>query len=97
MWFVFAGIGSHWPGMGRKMMELDIFRESIQRSSKILSQYDVNLYDLIMNGDDTTFEQIIHAYIGIVSIQVTNIESFNMVLYIFYLNSNYVELKYYSV
>ena len=70
VWFVFAGMGTQWHGMGRKMMELDIFRQSIQRSSKTLSQYDIDLYDLIMNGDETTFDQTIPSFIGIASIQV---------------------------
>ncbi|RUS90834.1 hypothetical protein EGW08_001453, partial [Elysia chlorotica] len=74
IWFVFAGMGTQWHGMGRKMMELDIFRQSIQRSSKTLSQYNVDLYDLIMNGDETTFDQTIPSFIGIASIQVALVD-----------------------
>lgn len=73
-WFVFAGMGTQWHGMGRKMMELDIFRQSIQKSSKTLSQYGIDLYDLIMNGDETTFDQTIPSFIGIASIQVALVD-----------------------
>ncbi|CAL1537406.1 unnamed protein product [Lymnaea stagnalis] len=74
VWFVFTGMGTQWHGMGRKMMELDIFRESIQRSTQILSRYDINLYDLIMNGDESTFEKTIPSFIGIASIQVALVD-----------------------
>ncbi|GFO47692.1 fatty acid synthase-like [Plakobranchus ocellatus] len=74
VWFVFAGMGTQWHGMGRKMMELDIFRESILRSTKTLSQYNLNLYELIMNGDETTFDQTIPSFIGIASIQIALVD-----------------------
>lgn len=66
-------MGTQWHGMGRKMMVLDVFRDSIKRSTEILSKYDINLYDLIMNGDESTFEQTIPSFIGIASIQVRNL------------------------
>ncbi|XP_055874982.1 fatty acid synthase-like [Biomphalaria glabrata] len=74
IWFVFTGMGTQWHGMGRKMMELDVFRESIMRSTQTLSRYDINLYDLIMNGNETTFEKTIPSFIGIASIQVALVD-----------------------
>ncbi|XP_005094185.1 fatty acid synthase [Aplysia californica] len=74
IWFVFAGMGTQWHGMARKMMEIEVFRESILRSTKTLSQYDLNLYELLMNGDETTFDQTIPSFIGIASIQVALVD-----------------------
>ena len=70
VWFVFTGMGTQWHGMGRKMMELQVFRESMQRSSKTLSELGIDLYDMVMNGDETIFDQTIPSFIGIASIQV---------------------------
>lgn len=70
VWFVFAGMGCQWHGMGRKMMQLSVFHDSILKSAKALSRYDIDLYDLIMNGNEDTFEQTIPSFIGITSIQV---------------------------
>ncbi|XP_035824591.1 fatty acid synthase-like [Aplysia californica] len=69
VWFIFAGIGSQWQGMGRKMMELAKFRETIDRLSTVLRQHDVDLHDLIMNDSGTKYGEVLTAYVGIVSIQ----------------------------
>ena len=70
VWFVFAGMGTQWQGMGRQMMEVDVFKKSILQSDKLLKPYDVNLYDLIMEGDAAAFENIVHSFVGIAAIQV---------------------------
>lgn len=69
-WFVFAGMGSQWPGMGRKLMTLDRFRQSIQTSDRTLQPYGVKLCDMIMSGEQTTFENTLYAFVGIAAIQV---------------------------
>lgn len=66
-------MGTQWHAMGRKMMELDVFHESIIKSSKTLSRYNIDLYDLIINGDETTFDQTIPSFIGIASMQVRQV------------------------
>ena len=70
VWFVFAGMGTQWQGMGRQMMEIDIFKKSILQSDTILKPYSVHLYDLIMEGDASAFENIVHSFVGIAAIQV---------------------------
>src|SRR5699024_6524758 len=42
VWFVYSGMGSQWTSMAKGMMELDIFRESIFKSTKILEPYGVD-------------------------------------------------------
>ena len=73
MWFVFAGMGTQWQGMGRQMMEIDIFKKSILESDTLLKPYSVHLYDLIMEGDASAFENIVHSFVGIAAIQVCTI------------------------
>lgn len=75
MWFVFAGMGTQWQGMGRKMMEIDVFRKSILQSDLVLKPYNVHLYDLIMEGDDAAFENIVNSFVGIAAIQVRLVHS----------------------
>ena len=55
------------------MMELDVFRESIMRSTEILRQFDIDLCDLMMNGDRKTYSNTINSFIGIASIQVRDL------------------------
>ncbi|WAQ95725.1 FAS-like protein [Mya arenaria] len=74
LWYVFAGMGTQWHGMGRKMMDIDIFRESILRSDKVLQSCGVKLYSLLMNGDESTFENTVNSFVGIAAIQVALVD-----------------------
>lgn len=64
-------MGTQWHGMGRKMMEVDTFRASIRKSDALLQPYNVKLYDMLMNGEETTFENTVNSFVGIAAIQVT--------------------------
>lgn len=70
VWYVFTGMGSQWYSMGRKMMEIDTFRTSILKSDAVLQQFDVKLYDMLMNGDESTFEDTVNSFVAIAAIQV---------------------------
>ncbi len=70
LWFVFAGMGTQWAGMGRDLMTLDIFRQSILRSDRVLQRHNVALYNLLMKGDQTTFNDTLNSFVGIAAIQV---------------------------
>jgi len=64
-------MGSQWPEMGRDLMALDCFRESIMRSDKVLRPYGIQLCDLLMNSKEDPFNNIVNSFVGIVSVQVT--------------------------
>ena len=71
VWWVFAGMGTQWPQMGRKMMTIDAFRQSIQRSETVLSPYGIQLADIILKGADDVFDSTILSFVGIAAIQVS--------------------------
>jgi len=70
VWYVFTGMGAQWPNMGRDLMTLDCFRESIMRSDALLKPYGVHLCDMLINSKDDTFSNIISSIVGIVAVQV---------------------------
>src|SRR5687767_7483170 len=58
IWFVFNGMGSQWVGMGRCMLEIPIFKASIEKSANTLKkQVNFDLMKLIEEGDDDSFQQ----------------------------------------
>ena len=57
--------------MGRDLMTLDCFRESIMRSDALLRPYGVHLSDLLMDSKDDTFNNTINSFVGIAAIQVS--------------------------
>ena len=70
VWFVLSGMGTQWPHMGRDLMTLDCFRESIMRSDALLRPHGIELYDLLMNSTEDTFSSTVNSAVGIVAIQV---------------------------
>ena len=70
IWFVFAGMGSQWPGMGKRLMDLPLFRESIERSHKILESKGLDLIKIITENDPNVFDNVLHSFVGIAAIQV---------------------------
>ena len=70
VWFVFSGMGSQWKGMGRDLMEIDVFRESIMKLSAVLVPYDVDLFDCLMNDKKDVFTDVVNTFVGIISVQV---------------------------
>ena len=70
VWFVFPGMGTQWHGMGRNLMQLQVFRDSIMKSDIALKPYGISILDIIMNGDKDTFEDTKNSFVGIASIQV---------------------------
>lgn len=63
-------MGTQWAGMGRSLMQLPDFRESILRSDAALKDTGLVVSRLLMDADDATFEDTVHAFVGLAAIQV---------------------------
>ncbi|KAG5671364.1 hypothetical protein PVAND_001565 [Polypedilum vanderplanki] len=68
--FVFAGMGTQWHGMGRDLMKVPLFAESIEESHEILFQKGINLKEILNSNEEKTFENVLNSYVGIVSIEI---------------------------
>lgn len=56
--------------MGCSLMQLPDFRESILRSDKALKDTGLVVSRLLMEANDATFEDTVHAFVGLAAIQV---------------------------
>ncbi|XP_060068605.1 fatty acid synthase-like [Ylistrum balloti] len=63
-------MGSQWPGMGRAMMRFEVFRRSIERCDTVLQKHGLHLQKMIMEGEENTYESVLHSFVGLASIQV---------------------------
>lgn len=70
-------MGSQWNGMGKQLLNIPIFAESIRKCEIILKSKDVNLIEILTSEDPKLFDNILNSFVGIAAIQV-------------YLNINYV-------
>ncbi|XP_061181837.1 fatty acid synthase-like [Saccostrea echinata] len=74
LWYIFSGMGSQWPSMGRKMMQMNIFKQSIMNCDSILQRHGVSLYDVIMKGGDSIYDKCLNSFLGITSIQIAIVD-----------------------
>lgn len=68
--WVFSGMGSQWTEMGTALMEIPVFRASIEYCHKILKPYSLDLINIITSTDKNTFNNILHSFVGIAAIQI---------------------------
>lgn len=74
LWYVCSGMGTQWAGMGRSLMQLPDFRESILRSDAALKDIGLVVSRLLMDADEATFEDTVHAFVGLAAIQIAEID-----------------------
>lgn len=67
---MFSGISSQWIGMGRSLMKLPIFNESILKSHNILKQFGIDLVKIITSTDTGAFNNNVNIFVGIAAMQV---------------------------
>lgn len=68
--WVFTGMGCQWVGMGTALMELPLFRETIDRCQQIMEPYGIDVIATITSDDKETFNNGVNSFVGIASIQI---------------------------
>ncbi|KAI1285055.1 Fatty acid synthase [Halotydeus destructor] len=49
LWLGLSSLGCHWPGMGKSLMSIPVFAESIKNSSKVLDEVSLDVRSCIMD------------------------------------------------
>ncbi|KAL7302666.1 hypothetical protein TKK_0004723 [Trichogramma kaykai] len=70
IWYVFSGMGSQWAGMGKELLCIPTFKISMLRCAAALKTCGVDLMDLILNGTNETYEDVLNSFVTIAAIQV---------------------------
>ncbi|XP_055326066.1 fatty acid synthase-like [Sitodiplosis mosellana] len=68
--WLFSGMGSQWPMMGKALMVFPQFRETVQLCHRVLKPFGVDLMSVITSDDPKTFDHIVNSFIGISCIQI---------------------------
>lgn len=79
VWFIFSGMGSQWQGMGKDLMKFPVFEKSIKKSANCLSPHGIDLIDLVMNGTDEMFENVLNSFVSIAAVQVALVDMLSCV------------------
>ncbi|CAF4885198.1 unnamed protein product [Pieris macdunnoughi] len=70
LWFVYSGMGSQWAGMGTQLMRIPIFAAAIEKCHRVLEPKGVDIVSIITSPDKTTFDNILHSFVGIAAVQI---------------------------
>lgn len=69
--WLLGGMGSQWCQMGKDLMKISIFRDTILRLNGFLKPKAVDLVDIITSSDPKVLEgSIINSFVGITGIQI---------------------------
>jgi fatty acid synthase len=60
--------------MGRDLMELKLFRQSIEKSSVVLKKYNIDLFKLILSSTPSDLDKPINSFVTIAAIQVALVD-----------------------
>nr|CAD7197600.1 unnamed protein product [Timema douglasi] len=74
LWFVFSGMGSQWVGMGQQLMKLPVLAATLEKCHNILVPFGIDLLHILTTDDSTIFNNILHSFVGIASIQMALVE-----------------------
>ncbi|XP_022124139.2 fatty acid synthase [Pieris rapae] len=70
LWFVYSGMGSQWVGMGTQLMRIPVFAAAIEKCRRVLEPKGVDIVSIITSPDKTTFDNILHSFVGIAAVQI---------------------------
>jgi len=70
VWFVFTGMGSQWPGMGKSLLKFPIFAAAIEKCHRFLEPHGVDLINVITSDNPKIFDNILNCFVGIAACQV---------------------------
>lgn len=70
IWYIYSGMGTQWMGMGRALMQIEQFRNSIFCCVAALKPYGFNVYEVLMNASETTFQSPLNSAVCVIAIQV---------------------------
>ncbi|XP_063240366.1 fatty acid synthase isoform X2 [Bacillus rossius redtenbacheri] len=75
VWFVFSGMGSQWAGMGKDLMQLEVFEKGIRKCAEVLKPEGIDLIDILVNGTEATFDNIVYTFVSIAAVQVALVDT----------------------
>jgi len=67
--------------MGRDLLEINVFSESINRCTEALNGYEINVRNMLLRSDDDTYNDQINAYVGLTAIQVISMQPFHPITF----------------
>ncbi|KAL5273397.1 hypothetical protein ACFFRR_000250 [Megaselia abdita] len=68
--WAFPGLNTQWNQMGKDLLKIKVFKQTILRCHEILVQRGMNLLEIITSEDPTIFDHVQHPFVAICSVQL---------------------------
>ncbi|XP_055692304.1 fatty acid synthase-like [Lutzomyia longipalpis] len=69
IWFVYTGMGSQWAHMAKDLMQIDVFRKSLDQCAAALRPEGIDLIEVLINMNESHFD-ILYNFIAITAMQI---------------------------
>lgn len=70
LWFVYSGMGSQLPHMGKELMKIDVFRDSIEQWTVALKPVGVDLKRVITEASQKEVDILTNCFSSIIAMEV---------------------------
>ena len=74
LWFLFPGLGGQWPAMAKALMPIDIFRNKVEECHQILSEFNVDLKDMLLSEDMNVISTMTAKFCATTAIEIALFE-----------------------
>ena len=71
VWFIFSGMGSQWHMMGKSLLNLPLFAETVAKCDKVLRRKNIDIYEILTSCDPALYDNVVNAFVGIITVQVS--------------------------
>lgn len=67
---MFPGMATQWNQMGKDLLKVPLFKQTIERCHKILANKKLDLLNIITTDDKSIFENVLNSFVGIGAVQI---------------------------
>nr|CAD7400388.1 unnamed protein product [Timema cristinae] len=69
-WFIFSGLGSQWPAMGKSLLRLPTFTSAIEKCHEVLNNKGIDIFKIIQDGNKSAQDNVLTSLVGITAVQI---------------------------
>lgn len=70
IWYIYTGMGCQWPALAKDLMNLEVFRNTINRCADALRPHGVDLIQMLTASDEAAMETFLIPCIAISAVQI---------------------------
>ena len=57
--------------MGKSLLNLPLFAETVAKCDAVLREKNIDIYNILTSDDPRLFDDIVNAFVGIITVQVS--------------------------